>query len=84
MLLTTRIIAGCLGLLTAWTMVRAWRSGKVVSRDLPYSEPESRTASLLIMAARVITLLACLWLASGYTPLDLLMRLNLDGIFSRP
>jgi hypothetical protein len=65
--LYARIIAGCLGLLTAWTMVRAWRSGKVGSRDLPYAQAEPRIAFMLVMAARVLTLLACLWFASGYT-----------------
>lgn len=79
-----RFIMGAFAVFFAWTMVRAWRTGRIYSGMWSFAADDSPLMYALMLAGRGFIFALFVWSAAGYSPssfLDLFGLGWLDTFF---
>ncbi len=63
-----RFIMGAFALFIIWTMVRAWRSGRIYSGMWSFDAGDSPFMYTLMLAGHAFIVALFVWTAAGYDP----------------
>jgi hypothetical protein len=73
---------GALGLYVVWTLVSAWRAGKIRDEIWTFDADDNPFMYALAFASHIGLVVICAGCAAGYTPSQMFEFLGLGGLYS--
>ena len=74
-----QFVFACLAVFTAWTLIRASRSGRIFSRGIEFTVHEQPIVFSLVFAVHLVLVGFCVWCAFGYHPNDFFHAIGFPG-----
>jgi hypothetical protein len=77
-----RLIMGALGLYMVWTLVSAWRGGRIADGVWRFNVDDNPIAYALEFGTRIGLIVICAGCVVGYTPAQMFDFVGLRGLYS--